>query len=257
MEKKFGYLAENKDRTYPLVSVDGEYSNMLMNVTVYHLLEGEEKEFFFQTEEMAILLVEGGVEYHFNDKVKVADRQSFIKDGVYCLHISSKNTVKIKATRKSEILVQTTENEANFGSHFYEPSDCILAETGEGIFENKARRIIRTIFDYSNAPYSNMVMGEVITEQGGWSSYTPHHHPQPEVYYYRYEREEGFGACFIGEEAYKIKDKSFSAIPGGLTHPQVTAPGFPMYYCWMIRHLPNDPWTRRVDDERYLWLLEK
>jgi len=53
---------------------------------------------------------------------------------------------------------------------------------------------------------------------------------------------------------YKIKDGSFSAIPGHVTHPQVTAPGYLMYTCWMIRHLDGNPWTDRIDDERYLWL---
>ena len=29
-----------------------------------------------------------------------------------------------------------------------------------------------------------------------------------------------------------------------------------MYTCWMIRHLPGNPWTDRIDDERYTWLLQ-
>ncbi|NCA67564.1 MAG: 5-deoxyglucuronate isomerase, partial [Clostridia bacterium] len=33
--------------------------------------------------------------------------------------------------------------------------------------------------------------------------------------------------------------------------------GYPMYCCWMIRHLDNNPWERtRIDDPRYVWLLE-
>ena len=62
------------------------------------------------------------------------------------------------------------------------------------------------------------------------------------------------GACFIGETAYTIKDGSVGHFPGGVNHPQVTAPGFPMYTVWMIRHLPGNPWLDRVDDERYMWL---
>ena len=137
---------------------------------------------------------------------------------------------------------------------FYRPEDCRDDIFGGDKLEGKMKRTVRTVFDYSNAPYSNMVNGEVINHQGGWSSYTPHHHPQPEVYFYRYERPEGFGACFIGDEVYKIKDGSCAAIPGGKTHPQVTAPAFPMYYCWMIRHLEGNPWNSRVVDERYLWI---
>lgn len=75
-----------------------------------------------------------------------------------------------------------------------------------------------------------------------------------EVYYYRYERNEGFGACFLGDDVYKIKDGSCACFPGGVTHPQVTAPAFPMYYCWMIRHLDGTPWTDRIVDPRYTWI---
>ena len=75
-------------------------------------------------------------------------------------------------------------------------------------------RTVRTVFDYENAPYSNMVNGEVINHQGSWSSYTPHSHPQPEVYYYRFQREEGFGACFIGDNAYKPRPLA-ATVPEG------------------------------------------
>ena len=38
---------------------------------------------------------------------------------------------------------------------------------------------------------------------------------------------------------------------------EVTAPGYPMYNVWMIRHLPNDPWKKtRIVDERFAWLDE-
>ena len=43
-------------------------------------------------------------------------------------------------------------------------------------------------------------------------------------------------------------------IPGGVIHPQVTAPAFLMYYCWMIRDLEDNPWTDRIVDPRYTWI---
>ncbi len=251
----FGYIKEDESRCYPLTKMDGDFHEMLMNITVHHLLKGEVKEFTFDKEEAAYLLVNGHVVYLWDDKKEEAVRSDFINEGPYCLHTSYGRKVTIKAIEDSEILIQSTTNEKAFVSIFYKPSDCKEMISGEGYFNNKARRIVRTIFDYHNASYSNLVMGEVVSEQGGWSSYIPHHHPQPEVYYYRYQRPEGFGACFIGDHVFKVTDKSFCAIPGGYTHPQVSAPGYPMYYCWMIRHLAEEAWTTRIDDERYLWLL--
>ena len=103
-----------------------------------------------------------------------------------------------------------------------------------------------------------MVLGEVLNDRGNWSGFLPHRHPQPELYYFKFDRPEGFGASFVGDDVYKSVDNSFSAISGGKLHPQSAAPGFQMYTVWMIRHLPGDPWlqTTRNEDEAYLWMHE-
>ena len=229
-------------------------NDMMMDITVYHVSAGQQLSFCYPSQEMAVLLVIGDVQYIWQGREERGVRNSFIEEGPYCLHVPQGIQVTVCANADSEVLVQRTENDRAFTPVFYRPQDCRNDVFGKGVLENKIERTVRTVFDYNNAPYSNMVNGEVINHQGGWSSYTPHHHPQPEVYYYRYERPEGFGACFIGENVYKIKDGGVAAIPGGKTHPQVTAPAFPMYYCWMIRHLPGDPWTGRIVDERYSWI---
>ena len=241
-----------------VLSRAGELPNdMMMDIAVFALRAGEQLTFCQDNAETAVLLVQGKICYCWEGREETAQRASFIEEGPYCLHVSRKAEVTVKALSDSEVLVQSTENDRDFPAVFYRPEDCRNDVFGLGVLEGKLERTVRTIFDYKNAPYSNMVNGEVINHQGGWSSYTPHHHPQPEVYYYRYERPEGFGACFIGENVYKIKDGSVAAIPGGKTHPQVTAPAFPMYYCWMIRHLPGNPWTDRVVDPRYTWIDAK
>ena len=229
-------------------------NDMMMNITVYRMKAGEERRFAGSGEETAVLLVLGDITFSWNGQKETGHRSSFIEEGPYCLHVCKDTQISVKANEDSEVLVQSTKNDREFQPVFYTPSDCRDDIFGNGVWDNKMKRTVRTVFDYQNAPYSNMVNGEVINHQGGWSSYTPHHHPQPEVYYYRYERPEGFGASFIGEEVFKIMDGRCDAIKGGKTHPQVTAPAFPMYYCWMIRHLPGNPWTDRVVDPRYAWI---
>lgn len=78
-----------------------------------------------------------------------------------------------------------------------------------------------------------------------WSSYPPHHHPQPELYYYQFDHPEGFGAGFEGNTPYKTENGSCLCIRGGNAHQQVTAPGYEMYYVWLIRHLDGDPWIKQ------------
>ena len=254
MSMEFAYPEFDSNGVKILSRAGDAENDMMMNITVYRMKAGEERKFFSENEEMAVLLVLGDVTWRWESEEARGKRESFISEGPHCLHVCKGVSVAVKAEADSEILVQTTENEREFAPVFYRPEDCRDDIFGGDKLEGKMKRTVRTVFDYKNAPYSNMVNGEVINHQGGWSSYTPHHHPQPEVYFYRYERSEGFGACFIGDEVYKIKDGSCAAIPGGKTHPQVTAPAFPMYYCWMIRHLEDNPWTDRVVDERYLWI---
>lgn len=111
------------------------------------------------------------------------------------------------------------------------------------------------MFDLDNAPQSNMVMGEVFNQPGRWSSYPPHYHPQPELYYYQFDHPEGFGAGFEGNTPYKTENGSCLCIRGGNAHQQVTAPGYEMYYVWLIRHLDGDPWDKtRIYVPEYEWL---
>ncbi|MEG0050874.1 MAG: 5-deoxy-glucuronate isomerase [Terrisporobacter sp.] len=254
MLERMGSLKSGKNI---LTEVNGRHSNMLMDISVEKMLSGECLKFLNENKEMAILLIDGEVTFKWENEEEIFKRTSVFDDEPTCLHVCKGIRVEIKAMSDVEILVQLTENKEVFESKLYSSEDTRTDIFGEGVWNDVARRAVRTVFDYDNAPYSNMVMGEVITYPGKWSSYIPHHHEQPEVYYYKFDKPQGFGFSLIGEDAYKIVDNSFSAIPGGLVHPQTSAPGYAMYYCWMIRHFEKNPWTERVDLEEHKWLLEK
>ena len=185
MEKKvFGYPKFDESGEMILTTYDNEYRDMLMDIRVYNIKEGERRDFSCNEEEAA------------------------------------------------------------------------WKYSSVGKFGNVAKRRVSTIFDHDIAPYSNMVLGEVLNDRGNWSGYLPHRHPQPETYFFKFDHPEGFGASFVGDEVFKSVDNSFSAIPGGKLHPQSVAPGYQMYTCWMIRHLEGNPWlqTDRCEDEAYVWL---
>ena len=72
-----------------------------------------------------------------------------------------------------------------------------------------------------------MVLGEVLNFPGKWSSYPPHHHPQPEVYFYRFDYPHGFGAGFANGEIYQTGHNGLAVINHGF-HSQTAAPGYAM-----------------------------
>ena len=99
-----------------------------------------------------------------------------------------------------------------------------------------------------------MVLGDDLNHTGKWSSYPPHHHPQPEVYFYRFDYPAGFGAGFANGEIFKTGHNGLAVINHGF-HSQTAAPGYAMCYAWGIRHLDGDPWDKtRIDDPEHAWL---
>ena len=129
-------------------------------------------------------------------------------------------------------------------------------DRGEGTMREASTRIVRTVFDYSNAPYSNMVLGEVIGFPGKWSSYPPHWHPQPEIYFYRFLPENGYGFAELSEDVVKTHHNSTVFITEKETHPQTTAPGYAMWYLWVIRHIDGDPYITPTFVPEHLWVTD-
>lgn len=231
-------------------------TKMLMDIGVYLLRKGETIILYDIECETVVLPLEGFVQLSWEDQSKEVCREDIFQQSPHCLHVCKGIEIIIEAFAESEVLIQKTNNHNIFASRLYLPEECTSEEAGANTLDKTSYRTIRTIFDYSTAPYSNLVIGEVISHPGRWSSYPPHHHKQPEVYYYRFNKEQGFGCAMVGDEAFRVKHNSFLTIPGGLDHPQATAPGYAMYFCWMIRHLENDPWTKRIFEAEHKWLLE-
>ncbi len=256
MSKVFGYPPFDDNGERILTTYDNEYSAMMMDIRVYSMQSGETRSFQREGEEIAVLLLSGKITYTWEGNSQTVSRLSVFEEGPWCVHASSGVEITVTAVEESQILVQCTHNDASFEAKIYCPEDAPWKNSYEGKFGDVANRWVNTIFDHDIEPLSNMVLGEVLNKRGNWSGYLPHKHPQPETYYFMFDRPEGFGASFVGDQVFKSVDGSFSAIPGGELHPQAVAPGYQMYTCWMIRHLDGNPWlqTDRCEDERYVWL---
>ncbi len=239
-----------------MTNMENKHTNMLMDIGVQKMKKNDKATFIDQQKESAFLLQLGHIRIKWNGEKKEAKRTCLFDETPAVLHVPKGVEVTIEALDETEVLIEKTTNDKEFEAVYYSQEDCQSDVFGENVWKDTARRVVRTVFDYNNAPYSNMVIGEVINYPGKWSSYIPHGHPQPEVYYYKFNKEQGFGAGFIEDEAYKITHNSILCIPGGPTHPQAAAPGYAMYYCWMIRHLDNNPWTSRDNDPQHEWLLD-
>ncbi len=235
-----------------IVEQKGRYADMLMDFGILKM----QKDHTVSNEddlERAYLLIEGDVVFEWEGKRVEARRSSCFDENPWVLHLPGKVGVTITCrSQQAELAIQKTENCKRFQSKIYSQEECRSEQFGAGTMNETSTRTVRTVFDAANAPDSNMVIGEVINHPGKWSSYPPHDHPQPEVYHFRFLPENGFGYSGQGEDVVMVKDGDTVTIPPFLVHPQVAAPGYAMYYIWMIPHLEN---TRFGPDSRN-WLDE-
>lgn len=239
----------------PYLTLGKDDAGTGMDVGLLILEAGESWSWEDPDKEMAALLFEGKARFAWDGQEKEGERPDCFGYDPYCLHVGKGAKVVITALAHAEIYVQAALNERAFPAKFYAPEDTLIQHAGDkGELLGCMRREIKTLFDYDNAPYSNMVLGEVLNFPGKWSSYPPHHHPQPEVYFHRFDKPMGFGASFANGEIYKSTHNGLTVINEGF-HSQAAAPGYAMCYVWGIRHLPGDPWKKtRIDDPEHEWL---
>jgi 5-deoxy-glucuronate isomerase len=241
----------------PITEIEGANASMLMDFGILRLRPGEEWE-DEEEKERAFLLMTGSVRVGWGERSKTITRDSLLDQGPWVLHVPPGVAVALEASANAELAVQKVRHDGTFEACLYGPEDCRSERFGEGTMQGTATRVVRTVFDAASAPYSNMVLGEVVNYPGKWSSYPPHHHPQPEVYHYRFSPRGGYGYSEHGEEVFKVHDGDTALIAPRVTHPQTAAPGYAMYYIWMIPHLEDarfGPDSREFVPE-HLWLTK-
>jgi len=239
-----------------LVMESGKGKEIGMDVMLLVLEAGETAVLHEPEKETALLLFCGEAIWSADGTEKRVSRESEFTQEASCLHTPAGTKIMVRAMRHSEIYVQRVKNERKFTPVFYMPEDISVQRAGVSELQGTMRRNIKTVFDLENAPYSNMVLGEVLNFPGKWSSYPPHFHPQPEVYFYRFDKPQGFGAGFANGEIHKTTHNGLLVIQSGF-HSQVAAPGYGLCYVWGIRHLPDDPWEKtRIDEQEHTWMLQ-
>lgn len=221
-----------------------------------------------EDQEKAILLMKGDVVVSWKDEgVEDAStaqvrRGSLFDENPWCMDAPATTQITIRAEQgDAELAIMRTRNDDPFPMKVYTPEECMTEKRGEGTMRDTSTRLVRTIFDRSNAPaQSKFVLGEVITFPGKWSSYPPHSHPQPEIYHYRFLPEKGFGFATLGDDVVKVMHGDTTTI-FNVVHPQVAAPGYAMWYLWVIRHLDDAPYGPEsgtpVFDSEHKWVMDK
>jgi 5-deoxy-glucuronate isomerase len=207
--------------------------------------------------ETAWLLMQGSIHGQAGELAFDFERESLFDESASCIHVAAGTRVKITARRESELTVYECANRRAFAPRIFTPAQVANEPRGRGQVGGRALRYVRTIFDRNNSPPEvELVLGEVVTFPGGWSSYPPHHHAQHEIYHYRFTAPQGYGHAELGEDVVKVRQYDTIKIPAGLDHAQCAAPGYGMYYSWVIRHLPDNPYTVPEFTAEHAWTMQ-
>lgn len=239
-----------------LVTRLGEEDDTGIELSVLKLAAGNDLELRAESE-TAFLLMEGSVDVELDGKAASWHRRSLFDESPSCAHFAAGSRLVLHATSSVEFTVYRVDNQQAFESRLFDPSAVANEHRGKGQVKDACYRFVRTIFDATtSAPETDLVLGEVITMPGRWSSYPPHHHPQPEIYHYRFTLPQGYGHAELGEDVLKVRAFDTVKIFGPNDHAQTAAPGYGMYYSWAIRNLPNQRYSIPEFTEEHRWIME-
>jgi len=191
-------------------------------------------------------------------------KRTNVFDGLpYALYLPLGAAYTITAETDCEVAVCSSLAERKFSARLVTPEDVEVEIRGGGNATRQINHIIKPQF-----PADRILVVEVYTPSGNWSSYPPHkhdvHNPPGEVdleeiYYYKVDKPEGYAIQKVYTADRRIdatltaRDGDLILIPEGY-HPVVAAHGYNVYYLNALAGSARS--MAASDDPDYAWVRE-
>ena len=201
-------------------------------------------------------------EHEFNN---AGERMSVFDDiNPHALYAPNKSKIKVTALTKLELAIAIAPGFGNFPARHIRPDEMSSEVRGEGSNE----RFICNILPEQDKADSLLVV-EVKTPSGNWSSYPPHKHDSDnipvetyleETYYHRINPPQGFTFQRVYtddlsiDETMAVEDRCVVLVPKGY-HPVGVPHGYDSYYLNVMAG-PKRQWIFN-NDPKHEWMLEK
>ncbi len=236
---------------------------------VYRLAAGETASEATGERETMLVIVEGkaGVVADGEDLGVLGSRMSvFERAKPYAVYVPNGAHWSVTAETPCTIAVCTAPGRGGHALRVIRPEDVATLERGKGANKRYIHPIAMEDADVADS----LLITEVFTPQGNWSSYPPHRHDGDEgedmtyleeTYYHRLNPAQGFGVQRVftedGEidETMAVEDGDVVLVPRG--HHPVGAPyGSDMYYLnvmagpvrkWRFKNHPDHDWIYQRD----------
>lgn len=233
-----------------------------MSFAAIRLLPGQRLELASADEEMALVLLGGRCIANWGAGEQAIGARANVFDGLpYSLYLPAGHRVTLKAETICEIAECRVPSKARLEPRLVTPKDVESSLRGG---ENASRQIVDVM--PPSFPADKLVVVEVYTPGGNWSSYPPHKHDvhQPpvevdldEIYYYRIKDARGFALQNLyhsdgsRDSFVKAHDGDVVLVRDGY-HPVVAGPGYDTYY---LNFLAGTARTMTVtEDPKHVWV---
>ncbi len=229
---------------------------------VFRLQSGQTLERETADEEVCLVVVSGRcrVSAGGNEWDDVGGRESPFDGPPHAVYLPPGASYKVEATTGLELAVCSAPAEQGAQAREIRPEDIEVEVRGSGNMEREVRPILM-----ADSPAERLLVVEVLTPNGHWSSYPPHKHDRDalpdesyleETYYHRVRPEGGFAVQRVYtddrslDETLSVRDGEVVLVPKGY-HPVSAPPGYDLYYLnvmagpvreWKFKNDPDHEW---------------
>jgi 5-deoxy-glucuronate isomerase len=206
----------------------------------------------------------------------IGGRKDVFHGGAHALYLPRRSAFEVQAEETGEFAIAWVPTDEDHPPWLIRPEEVRRSIRGG---DNVSRQINDLL--PPGSPVHRLVLVEVYTPSGNWSSYPPHKHDQhvvedgrlmeadlEEVYFYKLSRPEGYAYQRIytdenspGHRAgrpidalIRAEDNCAVLVPEGY-HPVVSAPGYTTYYLNVLAGSAQSLANR--EDARYSWVREQ
>ena len=241
------------------------------------LSAGKEWSFNSDQNELAIVLLSGSISVRSaRGNWQGLERKDVWTSAAAALYLPRDTGFTISADRDAEFVVTWVPTDEDHEPWLIQPQDVPISIRGG---DNVSRQINDLL--PPGSPVHRLVLVEVYTPGGNWSSYPPHKHDVhiedevghlieadlEEVYFYKIDKPEGYAyqrvytdersplqqAGYPIDALVRAENDCAVLIPEGY-HPVVSAPGYTTYYLNVLAGSAQS--LANQDDPRYSWVKE-
>mgnify|MGYP005973611439 FL=1 len=257
----------NDNKGYQEV-VDKESGLELIGFDLIRLEPGENAVYESEEYEIGLVILQGTCSVKVDDVTfdKLGSRRSVFDGKPTTVYVPRDSKYEVTATGSMmlEIGVCKVKARKKYEAFVIDAGDVTTEHRGKLNWQRDVNDIITSKYE---GKVDRIVLGETYSMPGQWSSYPSHKHDtdnlpfevnMEEIYHFKVNPGQGFGIQVMYSddmslrESYIIKNGDSVAIKNGY-HPVVAAPGYQVYYLWVMAGVDTRQLTP-CDDPDHAWV---